>query len=103
MALGRLRLQSRSGGELLGEHGDHLIPLRRHRCRLLLHEHRTQGSSDHVLTGLWHFDQEVARKMDPAALPATALEAAGDRLLEAGMGVADRQPHTSQAPFLQTP
>jgi len=42
--------------------------------------------------------------MDPAALPATALEAARDRHLEAGMDVADRQPHTSQAPlFIQTP
>jgi len=41
--------------------------------------------------------------MDPAALLATALNADGDRLLEAGMGVADPQPHTRQGPFLQTP
>lgn len=33
--------------------------------------------------------------MHPAVLPAAALEAPDDRLLEAGMGVADRQPHTS--------
>jgi hypothetical protein len=32
--------------------------------------------------------------MDPAALPAAALAAPGDRLLEAGVRIADHQLHT---------
>ncbi len=65
-------IHQRGGGELLGVHADHLLPLRFHRRCLLLHKHRTQSGSNHVLTGFWHFDQEVAGKVDPAALPAAA-------------------------------
>jgi len=95
--------QCGGGGELLGEHGDHLIPLLLHSRLVLLDEHRTQGGSDHVPAGFWHFDQQVAGEMDPAALPPAALEAAGDRLLEAGMGVADHQLHPCQPPLPEVP
>ena len=41
--------------------------------------------------------------MNAAALPAAALAATGDRLLEAGMGVADHQLHPCQPPLPEVP
>jgi hypothetical protein len=41
--------------------------------------------------------------MDTAALPACRLAAAGDGLLEAGLGVADHKLHARQPPFQQSP
>ena len=69
--------------ELLCEHRDHLIPLLLHRRLVLLNEHRAPGASHHVLAALGHLDQQIAGKVNAAPLPAAALAAAGDRLLEA--------------------
>jgi hypothetical protein len=39
--------QGGSGGELLAQHSDHLIPLLLHRLDPGLHEHRAQGVKRH--------------------------------------------------------
>jgi hypothetical protein len=63
-----------------------------------LHEHRSQGGGHHVLAAFRHLGQEVARNVNPEALPAAALAATGDSLLEAGVGVADYQLYSWQTP-----
>ena len=41
--------------------------------------------------------EQVAHGVDAAALPGGALEAAGDRLGQSGVGVGDHQAHTAEA------
>jgi len=95
--------QGCSGWDFFGEHRDHLIPLLLHCLGLGLYDHRSQGGGHHVLAAFRHLGQEVAGKVHAAALPAAALAATGDRLLETGVGVADHQLHACEAAFPQAP
>ena len=67
----------------------------------LLGEHRAQGGGDHLLLGLRHRLQEVAREMDAAALPGAALEHAAHGLGQPHVGIAHHQPDTAEAPLFE--
>lgn len=49
--------------------------------------------------GFWHPLEQVAGEMDPAALPAAALEHPTDRFVEALMGTADHELDASEPAF----
>ena len=76
-----------------------LASLLLHGLGLGLNEHRAQGSGHDVLAALGDLHQEVGGKDYAAPLSAAALAAAGDRLLEAGMGVADHELHACEPAF----
>ena len=61
-----------------------------------LEEGLPQRGGDHGVLAFRHMGQGVAHPMDPAALPGGA-EHAGDRLLEALVGIGDHQLHAVQA------
>ena len=84
-------------GEALGQRGRQVVPAGQDFGGVLLGEHRAQGGRDHALVGFWHPLQQVPGEMDPAALPAAALELASDRLGEAHVGIAHHELDASQA------
>ena len=61
-----------------------------------LEEGLAQGGGDHGVLALRHVGQGVPHQVDAAALPGGA-EDAGDRLLEAFVGIGDDQLHAFQA------
>ena len=54
-------------------------------------------AGDHVLVSMVDRGQDVAGEVDLAALPGGAGEHAGDRRLQAGVGVGDHEAHTGQS------
>ncbi len=76
-----------SGGELLAQHLGDPLPVGTHLIRYLDHEHRFHGRRHHVLAGLRHVGEQVAREVHPAALPAAALDHALDRRGQPQVGV----------------
>ena len=62
-----------------------------------LSEHGADQRSDHRPLPVMGRGEQVAHRMDPTPLPGGALEAAGDRFDQPGMGVGDHEPHAGQA------
>ena len=75
------------GGELLAQHLRDPLPVGAHLIRRLDHEHRLHGGGHHVLARLGHVGQQVAQEVDPAPLPAAALEHPLDRRRQPQVGV----------------
>ena len=67
-------------GEALRQRGGQIIPAGLDLFLALLGEHAAQGSGDHALVSLGDALQQVAGKVDSAALPHTALELTPDGL-----------------------
>jgi hypothetical protein len=61
-------------GEALSKGAGQVIPALHQPSGVLLAEHRPQSSGDHALVCLWDPLQQVTGEMNPAALPAAALE-----------------------------
>lgn len=95
-------VHERSGlGEAFRQRGRQIIPARLDLLSGFLGEHTAQGSGDHALVGFGNALQQVASKVDPAALPHAALQLAADRLGEPCMGVRDHQLDASEASLLE--
>jgi hypothetical protein len=101
--------QCGSLGEALRQRGGQIIPAGLDlRCGFL-GEHRAQSGGDHALVsysfgeGFAYGDalQEVAGKVDPAAMPDAALQLASDGLGQTGVGVTDHEPDASEASLLE--
>ena len=88
-------------GEALRQRGRQIIPARFDLLSALLGEHRAEGGGDHALVSFVDALQQVAGKVDPAALPHAALQLAADRLGESCMGVRDHQLDATQAPLFE--
>ena len=78
-----------AGGELALD----FVPLLAHRGQVGLGEDRAEQGRDHVGVGLGYQREQVANVVDPAPLMPSALEAPPDRRGQAGVLVADYQPH----------
>ena len=76
-------------GKAFGQGAGQVIPAGFDLSCLLLSEYRAQGSGDHLLMSFWHRLEQVPGEMDPAALPAAALQHSADRVGEAPVGIAD--------------
>ena len=60
--------------EALSKGAGQVIPTLHQHSNFLQAKHRPQSSGDHALVGLWDPLQQVSGEMNPAALPAAALE-----------------------------
>ena len=88
-------------GEALRQRGRQIIPAGLDLRSGFLGEHRPQGGRDHALVSLGDALQQVAGKVDPAALPHTALELASYGLGQTGVGVTHHEPDASKASLLE--
>ena len=88
-------------GEALRQRGRQIIPARFDLLSALLGEHRAEGGGDHALVSFVDALQQVAGKVDPAALPHAALQLAADRLGESCMGGRDHQLDASEDSLLE--
>ncbi len=81
-------VHQRSGlGETLRQRGGQIIPAGLDLFRGFLGKHAAQGSRDHALVSFGDALQQVAGKVNTAALPDAALQLPADRLGEPGVGV----------------
>ena len=96
------RVHERSGlGEALGQRGGQIVPAGLDlRCGFL-GKHAAQGGRDHALVGHGDALQQVAGKVNTAALPDAALQLPADRLGEPAVGIGDHQLDATQAPLFE--
>ena len=85
-------------GEALPEAVSDGAPLLAGTCGIGLGEDGPDGGRDHLSGRLRDQRQQVAQEMDPAALPARAVEGRLDRALESLVRIAEHQLDPTEAP-----
>ena len=96
-----LQQQLRGPWEPFSKRGGQVLPAGQDVTSFFLGKHRAQRRGHHALVSFWNPLQQVPGEMDPAALPAAALELASDRLGQAHVGVAHHELDASQAAFFE--
>ena len=87
--------------EAAGEHVGDQVDLRAHLGLTGLGEDRADRRGDHLVVAFADLGQDVAHEVDPAALPAAALEHGAEGVHEAAVGVADDQLDAAEAAVAQ--
>ena len=85
------------GGKLAGEHVGDEVDVRADLSLAGLGEDRADRRGDHLVVAFADLGQDVAHEVDPAALPAAALEDGPDGVDQAAVGVADDELDAVQA------
>ena len=90
-----------SGGELPAQHLGDLLPVGAYLIWRLDYEHRSNGRRHHVLSCFGHVRQQVAQEVQPATLPAAALEHPLHRGRQTQVRIREHQPGAGEASLLE--